>query len=146
MKRELKFRAWDTILNRMYPAFELKEYMSLNEMGQDNIVPQTANEIELMQFTGLKDKNGKEIYEGDLITESVNSCKWIYEIRSCEEFGINLFKVLRYRNFDTDENGDHIYGDFWMDTVYSQLREGKYSIVIGNIYENPELLKQDIRD
>ncbi len=143
MSREIKFRAWDTILNRMYPAFEMKEYMSVNEMGQDNLVPQTANEIELMQFTGLKDKNGKEIYEGDLITESVNSCKWIYEIRSCEEFGINLFKVLRYRNFDTDENGDHIYGDFWMDTVYSQLREGKYSIVIGNIYENPELLKQD---
>lgn len=157
MKREIKFRAWDNDYKKMVQSivcetFELGISFEGVVIGfsQENSTKDKPAEVGIfparftpMQFTGLKDKNGKEIYEGDLITESVNSCKWIYEIRSCEEFGINLFKVLRYRNFDTDENGDHIYGDFWMDTVYSQLREGKYSIVIGNIYENPELLKQD---
>ena len=133
MKRELKFRAWNDNAKEMVYQSDSYSSLSLGKLLDGYSI--------VMQFTGLKDKTGKELYEGDLITESVNSCKWIYEIRSCEEFGINLFKVLRYRNFDTDENGDLVFGDYWMDTVDSQLRKGKYSIVIGNIYENPELLK-----
>jgi uncharacterized phage protein (TIGR01671 family) len=97
--------------------------------------------IELMQFTGLKDKNDKEIYEGDLIKISYTA--WdsdlirgtdIESIEYDEEngywfaAGYTLYELVRYQNdFDkkrTDTGCKHTFE------------------VIGNIYENPELLKQ----
>ena len=75
---------------------------------------------ELMQFTGLKDKNGKEIYEGDIIgwksTRKVK--KWTYRevVKDIREFYANMI----------NERSD---GAYW------------HYEIIGNIYENPELLK-----
>jgi len=125
MNREIKFRAWDTILNRMYPAFEMKEYMSLNEMGQDNVVPQTANEIELMQFTGLKDKNDKEIYEGDILKDEYNRLLLV----EWWQYAFTL-KAITKTNF---VRANYIIQ--WFIGVPS-LPE-----IIGNIYETPDLLE-----
>lgn len=130
MKRELKFRAWDTILNRMYPAFEMKEYMSMNEMGQDNIVPQTANEIELMQFTGLKDKNGKEIYEGDFLKDEYNRILLV----EWWQYAFTL-KAITKTNF---VRANYIIQWF--------LGVPFLPEIIGNIYENPELLEPKIEE
>jgi len=73
--------------------------------------------VVLQQFTGLKDKNGKEIYEGDIIVDSFNHC----------EKG----KVV--------ENT----AEFWWDFIEYGLDQAELE-VIGNIYENPELIKEEI--
>ncbi len=145
-----KFRVWYNVHGgKMYPVQSIRTNKdgSVTVNATDNTDDWNPIQVlgkwqngYLMQYTGLKDKNGKEIYEGDIVTESVNSCKWIYEVRSCEEFGVNLFKVVRYRNFTTDENGDQIGGDFWVNDIYDQLRDARYITVIGNIYENLDLI------
>ena len=80
-------------------------------------------EIELMQSTGLKDKNGVEIFEGDVLTSNVQPCKMVNPIK-------DGYGVVRF------ENGMFKLGAISLVTFISKME------VIGNIYENPELLEQ----
>src|SRR5690554_736873 len=81
-------------------------------------------EVELMEFTGLKDKNGKEIYEGDIVRFHYKT--GVYKI------GIVVWNDL-FGSWDID------CSDF---VSYKSLKQYKsVSEVIGNIYENPELLE-----
>ena len=104
---EIKFRAWDKKERFMY------------ELGRSDI-PWEYPEIELMQFTGLHDKNGKEIYEGDVVKHynGVNPVTW--------ETGLASFQ-MSFSNFVLDQE---IIPD------YSECE------VIGNVYEHPELLNE----
>ena len=76
-------------------------------------------DLEYMQFTGLKDKNGKEIYEGDIVSNN-NEIWDIYYVEGAWKMGFNGKR----------KDNDHFF-----------LLEPQYSEVIGNIYENSELLK-----
>lgn len=79
------------------------------------------DEIELMQSTGFKDKNGKEIFEGDILGTKNGLLNGVVEYRT--DLGMWTNSLIRYNNF---ERLCSIAGD----------RE-----IIGNIYENPELLE-----
>jgi len=132
MNRELKFRAWDTLNNEM-TVFKLFERPTA--CYGKNVV--------LMQYTGLKDKNGKEIYEGDVVKSSV-----CIDGTGCEYTGVGIVKYSEYGNrgyclFDNYESGvEKSYPKHVLDMMDFDL-SGDYKRhyeVIGNIYENPELL------
>ncbi len=109
------------------------EHRCSESTGGDRIGISSSNkDFELMQYTGLKDKNGKEIYEGDIISwkvEEDNGYKRTQFTEVCE---------VRF------DNGNYKFGanetSWWHD-----LRGTEKEVeVIGNIYENPDLLPSDI--
>lgn len=112
MKREIKFRAWDgekmTDTIRLEFAHGLR-LVSTSDLGFDMI---GDDKCELMQYTGLKDKNGFEIYEGDIVRHG-NGAR-----------GEVLFK---YGGFLVKEIGQ-------FDGLISSLNDSDWE-VIGNIYE-----------
>jgi len=125
MKREIKFRAWDVVDKRMIlPDIWMSrlcgEGVSLEEiLGNE--------EYAVMQFTGLKDKNGKEIYEGDVVRAWKDSQQDTSEPLGVIEYGD--FNAVYYICFETRPENLMV-----MACDYDQLE------IIGNIYENPELL------
>lgn len=115
MSRVIKFRAWDKIEKQII----IPSYVFNDERETDYI---------LMQYTGLKDKNDKEIYEGDIITITYSNGEKIkkYAVKYCDDCGYYMLKSID-RKYDLDTFCGY----------------GKEQIeIIGNIYENPELLKE----
>lgn len=124
---EIKFRAWDKKSKKWlkecwislygYPIINIRS----EHMGAD--LPEIREDIvELTQFTGLTDKNGKEIYEGDLVGE--------------KDF---YFEVTWDRGAFHIGNSQTLIE--WLD---SRSRKGFGTEVLGNIYENPELLRPNL--
>ena len=121
-KREIKFRAWDCNLKIMIsPYCELKDG---NFWGEDcTNTGYSVKHEHVMQYTGLKDCKGKEIYEGDILSGHSDGnvkVEW-----SNVNGGWECF-------FDDEAN----IGIAEMCTWF-----GNNAIVIGNVFENPELLK-----
>lgn len=118
--REIKFRVWNT--DRMIPPFTIQDAV-LSTVHKPHLNLTTQKRHIYMQFTGLLDKNGKEIYEGDII--------------SCQRVGNSLRdkKVVFFTDgmFTANESGD--------ETKSSTPIIGIKCEIIGNIYENPELTK-----
>ncbi len=113
--REIKFRAWDKRNKKMYKHEEIYIW---DRFMKDDMSFQYAP---LMQYTGLKDKNGEEIYEGDIL-----------EYKST--FGKNERTELLLVSWS---NTDGMWCMGYIRTDYA-IRN---SSVIGNIYEHPELLE-----
>lgn len=121
MTREIKFRAWDKETKAMSKPFTLEDIADEFDCGYSvNIdLPDTYdggwNDIVFMQFTGLHDKNGKEIYEGDIVdfpTSIMGGPPYLVKT-------INIFEM-------------------GSPASYPGIEYGK---VIGNIHENADLIK-----
>jgi uncharacterized phage protein (TIGR01671 family) len=131
--REIKFRAWDedgfmfTPTKITFGTFGNKDSV---EVWRGDVFGTLGSSIlALMQYTGLKDKNGKEIYEGDIVTAD-----WPYAKR-CSV----IWDVSRCGFYCQPVEGDGILGRAAYDKGYKM--NGAKMEVTGNIYENPELLK-----
>lgn len=126
MKRELKFRAWDTEYKEWVTDTLLFYPLSGNVFNtkRRNLGEKSDKNVILMQYTGLKDKNGVEIYEGDVVKRAKGNL-----LRG--EGWQEVITPIEYRN------GGFCWADWKLDksTAENDLE------VIGNIYENPELIK-----
>ena len=128
MSREIKFRAWK-LDGEMHKPFDLTNLVSDEYAGESwldcgdglHIDHRTGwDSLKIMQYTGLKDKNGREIYEGDIL-------KIYYENNQN-----SYFKEVKWLN-------DRINKGRWdaLDNCVFTSCE-----VVGNIYENPELITE----
>jgi uncharacterized phage protein (TIGR01671 family) len=120
MNRQLKFRVWDKAENEFS---DISEYDSLDwfDRFRDAKIPET---LTVQQYTGLKDKNGVDIYEGDILNTPIT------------EFG--TYEILDFiRGPVTFEDGAfNFYGDHLTSAASKDMT------IIGNIFENNELLEK----
>ena len=133
--REIKFRAWKKSANRMLDWAELCAMPRLCNVLNGEYLEA------VMQYTSLHDKNGKEIWAGDILVFRNN--KSIYRKGEYDSFSQVCFGDYAYGEYEQAESG---YGWFLKgitDEDGSGLNQhfADYHEVIGNIYENPELLK-----
>lgn len=136
MGREIKFRAWDPNRKVMEHCISINPF---NVTDCDRFLWKWE-EVEVMQYTGLSDKNGREIYEGDVL-EFADMGEEGYEYREGYDFtnrAIVVFEEGRYTlNKFADYNSAVVEELNLHDETVSTM---KFSLVIGNIYENPELI------
>lgn len=152
--REIKFRAWDKEFNRMIfqhdmnGTLENKEY--LFSLSKDNVEllyydkdysAYVKHQAEIMQYTGVKDKNGKEIYERDVV-------------KVCNPFSDDVLLIGEVKNGEfEDSNCDEYsctrYG-YYVDVKWKEyqsnagypIQDGSKIEVVENIYENKDLLEK----
>ena len=136
MSRQIKFRAWDAEQNKMIEAFDGEYQIRVNEedgtLYCGGYMPNGDwNEPPLMQFTGLLDRNGNEIFEGDIL-------KWKCSKSGCKKEQMYVVTIEW-------KNGSHGYsltihdnGEKWA-TQKSYWNASEREIV-GNVYENHDVL------
>lgn len=127
-----KFRAWDSIKKKFVEHFFITDNGLICNMERptsdyNSPIPIEKSELILMQSTGLKDKNGKEIFEGDVVQfeDYYIESDLPYINRGIVEWSQGQFTITNRASVDME---DLLDGEFLDLTI------------IGNIYKNPELL------
>ena len=118
-----KFRAWHKPMQRMSEVLAIsyeRQKVKIRHLRGTTHMTVLFDDVELMQSTGLLDKNGQEIFEGDIVHAYSEDARLIGAI----EYFDNAYCIKT-------KNG--VYNSHWTNAEYYE--------VIGNIYENPELLE-----
>lgn len=162
--RVIKFRAWDKVDKIMNTNIPYTNASNKNGLGGDDFPQVLKHEIiyEVMQYTGLKDKNGVDIYEGDILKEYN-----MYEYRMKPDWNYDdrvnaVNHIVKIGEYKQDGSGDEycpskclgvyaeltkFYKDYFDEHRFTKtLFELNEFEVIGNIYENPELLEKKESD
>ncbi|MDF2985771.1 MAG: hypothetical protein K0R50_1281 [Eubacterium sp.] len=113
MTREIKFRVWSK-QHGMSPDCSIFDIQIMDAEGLTDM-----SQVEILKYTGLKDKNGREIYEGDIYHQGDKDIKYIVVWHDTGLIGKQM-RISSYAGLQ-----------YWRDRIE----------VIGNIYENPDLLK-----
>ena len=126
-----KFRAWTeegkVMYYDVYPFKDNTLLLSYDEIAFDEV---PASDFILMQSTGLKDKNGKEIYEGDIVVAMSQGVKALGKVKRRIDGYWLMYPAWQH-------------GELWH--IVENVDTGETGVeVIGNIYENPELLEEVI--
>ena len=142
--REFKFRSWNKYKDNTDTEYFIMNYFSLETLISGDETSYTTEEENvpafsacsscistiggglIMQYTGLKDCHGKEIYEGDIVSMGEKP---------------NRYRIGWGEGNDCSFCIIPIYGDC-IGTVNLGYGSNKFMLIIGNIYENPELLKE----
>jgi uncharacterized phage protein (TIGR01671 family) len=97
----------------------------------------------VMQYTWLKDKNWKEIYEGDIQKITLWKYYWIYVVEAIWwQFWNTLFSICKEHNIGIDDDGNYTFeAEKWDCLLRDFVKHWKDCEIIWNIYENPELIK-----
>lgn len=125
--REIKFRAWhkeEKIIGEVLGIDILHKEIFFSNEDVDCYEHTDFKDIELMQYTGLKDKNNKEVYEGDIVKLRANH--GIGVIKYYDEWGVFVVEYIKPRPL----------------TVLGMNYYKEDIEILGNIYKNPELIKE----
>ena len=128
MNREIKFRAWHKekkIIGEVLGIDILHKEIFFSNEDVDCYEHTDFKDIKLMQYTGLKDKNNKEIYEGDIVKLRANH--GIGVIKYSDEWGAFVVEYIKPRPLAV------LGMNYYKEDIE----------VLGNIYQNPELLKEN---
>ena len=131
MNNRFKFRVWDKLAKRMiYPHNDNQQHFIIDLNGRFHNLQNGSggDDYVIQQYTGLTDKNGKEIYEGDIVQYNQNSS---YD---------NMDFIAKW----SDDKLGFIFQSNSGEQLVNQtphLNRFKHLEVVGNIFENPELLK-----
>lgn len=148
MNREIKFRVWDKKQNRMFSHKLINQYDKDGYVLWGDIFSGREETAEIMQFTGLKDKNGREMYEGDIYKRKLDKAGRFRDSGSenwCDYWLIHwidkhaCFTTTCIADYDT--NTGKMIKKRSNENPYSK-RFDEMDEYIGNIYENPELLEK----
>ncbi len=131
----IKFRAWDKATSsyrkvleiEFYPDGELKKVKVAGLQRKGTITP---DNLVLEQFTGLKDANGKEIYEGDILQPVISCTK--RNIGKPFEVKKGNYVYGKWISKDVSSKGFGVDGDYFSNEIR----------LIGNVHTNPELLEE----
>jgi len=139
MTREIKFRIWDKKTHKWLLTSEMvflirtdTNYLDLSNLRTDS--PNYSDELIVSEFTNFEDNNGKDIFEGDIIRRYTydGDIEWGYVAYSTCLGGVNLNMVLTTEEFE----------QFQITECPAEAFED--CEVIGNIYENPEILDLEL--
>lgn len=129
-QREIKFRALNALEQYMHENLTIENISRIRNpanISQESVsLIHSFDELIWMQYTGLKDKHGKEIYEGDIIQDVIVGMKSEVVFTDYANFGIKSLEGISDLEYD-------VIDPSWTSTSV---------IIIGTIYENPELCQK----